>query len=1767
MFNGESKNRKINLSGKKNVILNKDSFIERAKKEKEIHLNLTRRKNAFNVIGTYVSFKKCIEKRRNEIKVLIGKRISDVMLLQNLVAPDVYERALQICLYEFSLSCTFLYSSRSCHYYYKGMNFGSLYPPVKHLLDVLKLYGKVGQLDEPHLVREGKTEQDESKPGEHSKKEAIHVSNKFLYRHKKEIQVLLNHLEILLGGYNLYGENIYGEYHSAERSVRRNRGGVSPSVDAQQKRYDNGQMLHIYHIYNFILNKSFCDHVGKEMQSREEKILESNPPNDKNILQSLHKISNYIILTLDGIINVVRKLLLSYEPKQIAKCSSTKLLIYLSDLIYIFLFSLKMKGHEIKQEIVEEVKGKVNFLLQFVCICVDQLKDCYSLYIAFFKYPIYDIFSTPVDVKNELGMMKLLLLKIVHRTYSEHGVDVMQELVYSNENLPLHLDKYHLFNHTSFDGRNISGVNLFKNMLLFVHMNESLVQDNVLNILLECYLFLSLRYHPYVYNVHAWGREEINGTNEMGENVGIGGGTDLGDRTDGDDDAHSDEELDFTSPPSGTFWSSNNPDHTQTEDLAGKKRSVSFDEVSSEQSSPNKKKEVHTDDRYQNEGFSHMGFYYTRGVVDSLVQICKRGGFKRLDALLFFLLPFRTIHRRIFHRYRNYYEFVKNVSNESFVIEGRRNEFINRGGAALGGNPLGDNRGEEMPRSGSLTRGAAAGSLFGEGAATPWNGPTYGLLPQMRIHPKDQPMKKTAWKHCPLHSRLFSLKDLIREKGKKGKRSCEEDLLNNDILLKVKKILIEHDMHIYLVREVYLLWYINCKGNDTQFFKYLSSFPYFDHTIVSIYISSLCFLLHYYIVANMFVNLIDIQGFKVCKNFMTTLAFRKVCKLLLMSLWVVLKKSMYAINCEVVNRVACEEKCLMGGEDTELEDFTEAINEEDLYNDEDEQYEREMNQKEEWAIEEIEGGDTHQGGEEEHHGEKNCSIEDLCEPLRCFEEIPIMLDATEEAFFQASGTVQPNCRAEDLLEALDLLITGEPSSMGKQFPSSAHHMMNREMHFSSCDTYDGIGIGNTSGLSSGFKNSTHSNRGGEDLSAIISLLINYLLYNRDRRGLNYVLPLLLKKLHKVNGYVHLFEEDFFVIKETSNLLKNRFNIIGDQNNSGSSSNQMSNTNTGSSPNDTESHLFIDKNDAYLNYNIKHVNELANYLLRFTPFTLPFDDRILIFYNNRNKSKESIRDDSRFNLVDVKHHLIRRTHIVEDAFMLLHTMDSTEIKQNIRISFIDQNGNEETGIDGGGLFKEFMILLCREIFHSKFSLFEYVHNGTLYPKRFNGSDNMNLYRFAGKAIGKAIYERILIESVFNEVFLNFLLCDDMDLDEDIDINDLYFIDQHVFNSMLYIQNTPHVENLSLTFCVYEKKKPEEEPTNKYEDIIRYFHALVKQLSGTGNDANMGRAGPGGNLVSHFTRLGISPDQDNINSFFSIIDNLDTLIHTLDRNLSSLSPVRMEDNLPEDNTTDHHRDDNYDEDSPTGQMHFRRNEHNVSPSSSGVILGSDDEPEGEPEGAARNDPSDLRTDHPSGLRTDNQSRVSRDGKAERLECVDLIENGRNIVVNDHNKKQYIKLYINHKFKKIVREKTQAFLRGFSDLIPTRWLKLFNAHELKTLISGNDKCFDVDDLRRNVVYGGGYTANSQTVVNLYHILKTFSPKEKSLFLMFVTSCSRSPLLGFQELYPKFCIFRVGDNTRLPTASTCVNLLKLPDYASREILRKNLLTAISGTQGFDLS
>lgn len=51
--------------------------------------------------------------------------------------------------------------------------------------------------------------------------------------------------------------------------------------------------------------------------------------------------------------------------------------------------------------------------------------------------------------------------------------------------------------------------------------------------------------------------------------------------------------------------------------------------------------------------------------------------------------------------------------------------------------------------------------------------------------------------------------------------------------------------------------------------------------------------------------------------------------------------------------------------------------------------------------------------------------------------------------------------------------------------------------------------------------------------------------------------------------------------------------------------------------------------------------------------------------------------------------IRRDHVFEDSLQLMSDLPSMDLKNRLRISFIDALGQPEAGIDGGGLFKDFI----------------------------------------------------------------------------------------------------------------------------------------------------------------------------------------------------------------------------------------------------------------------------------------------------------------------------------------------------------------------------------------------------------------------------------------------------------------------------------------------
>ncbi|XP_042508612.1 E3 ubiquitin-protein ligase UPL2-like [Macadamia integrifolia] len=192
-------------------------------------------------------------------------------------------------------------------------------------------------------------------------------------------------------------------------------------------------------------------------------------------------------------------------------------------------------------------------------------------------------------------------------------------------------------------------------------------------------------------------------------------------------------------------------------------------------------------------------------------------------------------------------------------------------------------------------------------------------------------------------------------------------------------------------------------------------------------------------------------------------------------------------------------------------------------------------------------------------------------------------------------------------------------------------------------------------------------------------------------------------------------------------------------------------------------------------------------------------------------------------------------------------------------------------------------------------------------------------------------------------------------------------------------------------------------------------------------------------------------------------------------------------------------------------------------------------------------------------------------ERAEVTDyeLIPGGRNIRVTEENKHEYVGLVAEHRLTTAIRPQINAFLEGFSELIPRDLISIFNDKELELLISGLPD-IDLDDLRANTEYSG-YSAASPVIQWFWEVVQGFSKEDKARLLQFVTGTSKVPLEGFSALQgisgsQRFQIHKAyGSPDHLPSAHTCFNQLDLPEYPSKHHLEERLLLAIhEANEGF---
>ncbi|XP_063773192.1 probable E3 ubiquitin-protein ligase HERC3 isoform X2 [Pseudophryne corroboree] len=179
--------------------------------------------------------------------------------------------------------------------------------------------------------------------------------------------------------------------------------------------------------------------------------------------------------------------------------------------------------------------------------------------------------------------------------------------------------------------------------------------------------------------------------------------------------------------------------------------------------------------------------------------------------------------------------------------------------------------------------------------------------------------------------------------------------------------------------------------------------------------------------------------------------------------------------------------------------------------------------------------------------------------------------------------------------------------------------------------------------------------------------------------------------------------------------------------------------------------------------------------------------------------------------------------------------------------------------------------------------------------------------------------------------------------------------------------------------------------------------------------------------------------------------------------------------------------------------------------------------------------------------------------------LVPGGDKITVNKENRQEFVDAYVNYVFNKSVQEWYEAFSTGFLKVCGGKVLELFQPSELKAMVVGSSN-YNWQELEENAIYKGEYSAVHPTVRMFWETFHEFPLEKKKKFLLFLTGSDRIPIYGMSSLHVIIQPIATGED-HLPVAHTCYNLLDLPKYSKKEILRTRLNQAIDHYEGFSLA
>ncbi|KAL3674450.1 hypothetical protein V7S43_000400 [Phytophthora oleae] len=161
--------------------------------------------------------------------------------------------------------------------------------------------------------------------------------------------------------------------------------------------------------------------------------------------------------------------------------------------------------------------------------------------------------------------------------------------------------------------------------------------------------------------------------------------------------------------------------------------------------------------------------------------------------------------------------------------------------------------------------------------------------------------------------------------------------------------------------------------------------------------------------------------------------------------------------------------------------------------------------------------------------------------------------------------------------------------------------------------------------------------------------------------------------------------------------------------------------------------------------------------------------------------------------------VRRSAILDDSLPQLAgaEVDKSRMQEHLNIGFIG-----EPALDAGGVLREWFGLVCKELFSAERGLFVTTHaedssywiNSESAKCVPEGQDHLQYFTFAGRLLGKAMLDGLVLEVSMSLPLLKHLL------GVPITFSDLEFLDEELFKHLCWVRDNDHVDALCVTFSI-------------------------------------------------------------------------------------------------------------------------------------------------------------------------------------------------------------------------------------------------------------------------------------------------------------------------------------------------------------------------------